>query len=72
MFGGRLCENIQNKFLKLFSNKLNVPFTSDNLDTMRISELGFIPCEVKVADFMFIYDFSSGHISSPDLLSMLH
>jgi len=66
-------ENVQNKFLKLLSYKLNVPFTLDNSGNMRISELGFISCELrrKVAGIMFIYDLLNDHIFSPDPLSMI-
>ena len=41
---------------------------------MRITELGFISLEVrrKVTDIMFIYDLLNGHISSPELLSMIN
>jgi len=40
---------------------------------MWISESGFVSCELrrKVADIMFIYDLSNGHVFSPDLLSMI-
>jgi len=62
-----------NKFLKLLSYNINVPFTSNNSCNMRIIELGFISFEVrrKVADIMFIYDWLIGHIFPPELLSMI-
>jgi hypothetical protein len=68
-----LVENVQHKFLKLLSYKLNIPFTSNNMYNMQINELSLISCEVwrKVTDIMFIYDLLNGHILSPDFLSMI-
>jgi hypothetical protein len=52
-----LIENVQHKFLKLLSYKLNTPFTSNNMYNMLINELGLISCEVrrKVADILCVY-----------------
>jgi len=80
MFGLKICipihysklENVQNRFLKSLTNKLNFPFSKNTINLLQES-LAFDSLSTRrdLADIMFIFDILNGYVLCPGLLTML-
>lgn len=65
-------DNVQNKFLKSLSNKLNFPFSRDSTNqTQETLSVDRFSLRRDLADIMLIFDILNGHILCLELLAMI-
>lgn len=64
--------NVQNKFLKNISYKLNLPFSRDSVISLQESlDLDSLSLRRNLTDIMFIFDILNGYVLCPELLTMI-
>lgn len=65
-------DNVQNKFLKNISYKLNLPFSRDSIIPIQVSlDLDSLSLRRNLTDIMFIFDIINGFVLCPELLVMI-
>jgi len=65
-------QNVQNKFLKSISYKLNFPISSDSINQIQETlGLDCLSLRLNLADIMFVFDILNGYVLCLELLAMI-